>query len=169
MVNLYADTNTDGVPDGLAITTDTTDADGYYLFDGLPPGNYLVQVDPSNFQPGNPLFGYFSSTFNDPTTTADSNDNGINNPDPAGNGIFSQTIPLVANSAPATETDLGPDGDGTNGETPDNSNLTIDFGFIVSFDLGDAPNSYGTDNASNGPRHQIVPTLFLGSNRGRRR
>ncbi|MCB0559738.1 MAG: hypothetical protein KDD09_12385, partial [Phaeodactylibacter sp.] len=37
-VNLYADTNQDGTPDGAAIGTTTTDGTGFYEFTGLAPG-----------------------------------------------------------------------------------------------------------------------------------
>ena len=35
-VNLYRDTNNDGIPDGAAIATTTTDSGGYYLFSNIP-------------------------------------------------------------------------------------------------------------------------------------
>ncbi|MGJ3237549.1 MAG: SdrD B-like domain-containing protein [Anaerolineae bacterium] len=161
VVNLYADVNADGVPDGAILATDTTDADGYYLFDGLPPGNYLVRIAPANFATGNPLFGLFSSTGSDNTPT-DSNDNGIDDANASTNGIFSDTITLVPDNSPTGETDLGPEGNGSNGENDENADLTIDFGFSVAYDLGDAPDSYGTTTASNGAQHVIVSSLRLG-------
>jgi uncharacterized repeat protein (TIGR01451 family) len=38
--------------------TATTAADGSYLFSGLEPGDYLVEVDATNFDVGQPLDGY---------------------------------------------------------------------------------------------------------------
>jgi fimbrial isopeptide formation D2 family protein/uncharacterized repeat protein (TIGR01451 family) len=38
--------------DGRVIATAVTDADGAYLFEGLPPGDYLVDVDESTFPDG---------------------------------------------------------------------------------------------------------------------
>jgi large repetitive protein len=38
----------------------------------------------------------------------------------------------------------------------------LDFGNVVAFDFGDAPNSYGTLLANNGPRHGILPGFGLG-------
>jgi SdrD B-like domain/GEVED domain/PKD-like domain len=46
---------------------------------------------------------------------------------------------------------------------PGNSNYTLDAG-IVYPDWGDAPNSYKTDQASDGPRHLMIPNLKLGTN-----
>lgn len=137
----------DGVPDGPALRFDETD-DGYYLFDYLPPRNYLVGVDASNFQTGGKLVGYYSSTGNrsDTSNSNDSRDNGIDQTSPQSStyGILSPTIDLTGDS-PTGETDLssdtgtglannpteddGPDARGRYGETDASSNLTIDFGF----------------------------------------
>lgn len=47
---------------GAPIVRNTaTNADGSYLFDGLPPGTYQVTVDPANFVPGGALEGYVAS------------------------------------------------------------------------------------------------------------
>jgi len=175
-VNLYADSNQDGTPDGGIIRSDTTDANGFYLFDNLPPGSYLVQIAPSNFATGGVLRGLYSSTGNDianpGNTIGDSNDNGIDNINAATLGIFSGTIVLTPTPPqPTGETDLsgnatdGPVGEsrGTNGESDDHSNLTIDFGFSTRFDWGDAPDTYQTTNAAGGPSHVIVNNLFMGS------
>ena len=49
-VQLFADTNGDGQPDGAAIATTTTGTDGSYRFDDLQPGNYVVvETQPNNF------------------------------------------------------------------------------------------------------------------------
>lgn len=58
VVELYADANNDGNPDGAAIATDTTDSDGLYLFGGLAEGNYIVKVADSNFLSGGALYNY---------------------------------------------------------------------------------------------------------------
>ena len=41
-VNLYRDSNLDGIPDGAAVATTTTDVNGNYVFRNLAPGTYLV-------------------------------------------------------------------------------------------------------------------------------
>ena len=51
-VNLYAgvDGNGDGIPDDTTIlATTTTDSEGYYLFDNLPAGDYIVGIPDTNF------------------------------------------------------------------------------------------------------------------------
>lgn len=174
VVNLYADTNGDGTPDGGILVTDTTDANGYYLFDGRAPGQYVVQIAPSNFQSGGALNGLFSST-GDSATDVDLNDNGVDSSSPSGTGILSRTITLVADGAPTGESDFsndpsdGPLFIGNNGENDPNSDIMIDFGFVARFDWGDAPDDggtngdYGTLDANNGPRHRIISSLFLGA------
>lgn len=61
----------------------------------------------------------------------------------------------------STDTGLGPTGAASDGEVEDYSV------FVESLDWGDAPESYGTTWASNGPRHRIIDGLgsvFLGTN-----
>ncbi|MEL6268417.1 MAG: SdrD B-like domain-containing protein, partial [Chloroflexota bacterium] len=169
-MQLFADADGDGQPDsGIPVATDTTDANGYYLFDGIPPGRYVVQVAPLNFIGGGALDGVFSSAGNGPAGTS-SRDQGIDDNDPSANGILSGSILLEQNNAPTTadEDDLsgnaadGPDSRGNNGETDNNSDLTVDFGFTAVFDWSDAPDSYGTTSGSDGARHRIISTLFMG-------
>ena len=53
VVNLYRDLDEDGAPDGPIDFTTTTDANGAYHFDNLPPGNYFVGFEAPT--------GYFAS------------------------------------------------------------------------------------------------------------
>ena len=88
-VSLYLDANNDDIPDDFngdtlfdnndAIAFDLTDAGGFYLFDDLPPGRYIVGVDRINFAPGGLLEGYNSSTGNVDNATNNTNqlDNGV--------------------------------------------------------------------------------------------
>jgi len=109
-------TVTDGA--GNAITT-TTDANGRYLFAGLPPASYTVFIPPSQFDVTGPLVNSFSSSPNvaNPNNNADENsdENGLNNSRPDLNGITSGVI------------NLSPGDEPSNGG---NSNLTLDFGFV---------------------------------------
>jgi LPXTG-site transpeptidase (sortase) family protein len=163
-VSLYLDEDTNGTPDGPALRWDTTDAGGYYLFDNLPPRNYLVGVDASNFQSGGILVGYYSSTGNrtDPLDSDDRRDNGIDQTSPQSStyGILSPTIDLTGDS-PTSESDLssdtgtgfgnnpteddGPNSRGRYGESGNGSNLTIDFGFY-KVEIGNLV--YRDDNAN---------------------
>lgn len=111
-VFLYKDANNDNVADGAAIDTTTTDADGYYYFDKLQPGNYIVGVKiPTGYMMGH-------ATTADPDNDVNNDNNGVilvgNNG--AGGEVRSKAITLAAGTEPTN------DGDGNNG------NLTLDFG-----------------------------------------
>jgi len=54
LVNLY-DSN------GVKIATDTTDNNGFYLFDGLTPDTYRIEIDASEFLPGGTLENWYAS------------------------------------------------------------------------------------------------------------
>jgi hypothetical protein len=43
-VNLYRDSNLDGIPDGGVVATTTTDVNGNYVFRNLAPGTYLADA-----------------------------------------------------------------------------------------------------------------------------
>jgi len=161
---LYDMTNT-------LIATTTTDIDGYYRFTGLISSTYTVQVAPINFQSGGQLAGYLSTTGieNGDTidSTAASSDNGIDDTNPAANGINSNVIALALGTEPTGEEISG----GTDSTT--HSNMTVDFGFI-QHDWGDLPHGNAVDSPSYntldhgapalaGPSHIIVPGLYLGT------
>ena len=49
-VELFADTDGDGQPDGAAIASTTTGTDGSYSFSGVSPGDYVVvETQPAGF------------------------------------------------------------------------------------------------------------------------
>jgi protocatechuate 3,4-dioxygenase beta subunit len=129
-----------GNPTGPALATTTTANGGYYRFDSLAAGDYVVLVDPTNFTTGRPLRTFQSSvpTEASPNTDADNNDNGINNPNPASTGIRSGRITLgPGTTEPTAETDLVA-GANPQGPSPDNqANMTVDFGFYPLASLGD--------------------------------
>jgi LPXTG-site transpeptidase (sortase) family protein len=139
VVNLYAASDITTI-----LATDTTAGGGYYLFDFLPAGEYVVTLAASNFASGAVLDGYWSSG----TTVsggvvvaeapapdadvlpADSDDNGVlESGGPLAGAIVSLPVSLGPGAAePTGETDL--DG-GSQGAQPDNrANMTVDFGLI---------------------------------------
>ncbi len=138
-LTLYLDANGDGIADtpGSPIARDTTDADGYYMFDYLSEGTYVIGIDAHNFAAGQPLDALFSSTISDPTPNNDQDldDNGIDDPDYETNGIFSGPITLLDDMEPTNDADKGPDGDGL--ADNNNSNLSVDFGFVAPATYGD--------------------------------
>ncbi|MBE7465351.1 MAG: DUF11 domain-containing protein [Planctomycetes bacterium] len=128
-VNLYTD---DGTTSGSLdagdsfVATTTTAGGGHYLFTDLPDGEYVVQIDPSNFAPGGALEGYVSSTGNGIAPDPDDDVNGDDNGSPvAGLGVASQAVTLAVGFEP----DALVDGDDTD------VNSTVDFGFSIPADL----------------------------------
>lgn len=119
-----------------ALQTTTTDASGYYRFDNVVAGSYVIRINPSNFASGGALAGYQNTTGNtaanvDSTATLAGED-GINPTGAANtiltNGILSNVKTIAANSTaePTGETDVQTSGQGS---ADNQSNMTIDFGF----------------------------------------
>jgi len=177
-VNLYLDADNNGVPDtapGAPIATTTTDANGFYIFDGLLPGRYIVAVAPANFSGSGPLVDYGSSIGNYNAATVanardDRRDNGIDNPTPATNyGVISHSVNLTLFGEPLNDTDLsgnpahGPASIGNNAEVNINSNMTIDFGFVRYMSLG---NRVWLDDGAGTPPDPLRPGFNIGYNNG---
>ncbi|MCC6299155.1 MAG: sortase [Anaerolineales bacterium] len=161
-VELYRDTGASpGVWDAgdTFLSFDTTDASGYYRFDNLSAGDYVVLIPDDNFRnvgagdavPGDPLSGYWSSstsiaangaiadaTANDPdTTSVDSDDNGRTTllTATAIDYVASAAVTLGPSSAEPT-TDNDPVANPEAGESANNrSDRTVDFGFY-KVDIG---------------------------------
>ncbi len=138
-LRLYLDDG-DGVldaGDGAHIATATTASGGLYSFN-VCPGNYIVEVIPSNFNSGGALYdnalsaGLISSPVGgapDPDNDVDNDDNG----DPvSGFGVASQAITMAYGAEP-NGADL-------------NTNNTLDFGFQTptTVTIGDRTLAEGT-------------------------
>jgi len=105
-VNLYSDSDGSGdyTPDTDAFVATTISftsegTAGFYVFENLCAGDYIVQIAPENFEPGRVLDGYMSSP-------GDSNPNdGIDNDDKgyvvAGHGVMSKAIKVTDSVATA--------------------------------------------------------------------
>ena len=130
---------------GVAVPDQTTRNGGFYRFDRLAEGDYIVEVIASNFTTGGPLAGTTSSTGKnnivgpfeaapDPDNDTDSDDNGSM----AVTGARSLPISLGNNTGivePTTEANT--ETPNPAGESPNNqSNLTADFGFTPLMTLG---------------------------------
>ena len=157
-LTLWVDTDDDGTPDIDTGLTDITDANGFYLFDGLTEGNYIIQVDPENFASGGALAGFVSSTGNgvtapDPDDDTEDDDNG--NPHPT-LGVISAPITLSDDGEPTTDT--GPD---TGGADEDNSNETLDFGFYQPMSVGDLVFEDSNNNGVQDAGEDGIPGISL--------
>ena len=99
--------------DGVTVlATTTTDATGHYLFAGLGPGTYFVEVVP----PGGATSSTDIASSANPNNDTDNDDNGVT---VVGGAVRSGPIVLGIGTEPTTDGDGNPD-----------SNLTIDFGFV---------------------------------------
>lgn len=127
-VELFRDADDNGVPDGAAIATQTTNATGNYLFDELVPDTYLVCINApvdwiSSSGSGRP---YAATGPNEP---APDPDNDVNNNDDGSAGtpgthICTRGVTLVFQNEPTND-----------GDADNNSNLSVDFGLVYNFDL----------------------------------
>jgi LPXTG-site transpeptidase (sortase) family protein len=165
--------------------TQVTSGGGYYRFDQLETGKYVVVIPKDNFTdvgPGdvaltNPLAGYLSSgttidangaisdsTSNNPDDNIDNDDNGITKTSGTFiGGVISNAITLGPNAdEPTNDADMpiaNPFG-----ESPDNqSNRTLDFGFYKT-QLGDLIyrdiNQNGTNDGGDLPLSGAMVKLF---------
>ncbi|HEY0426722.1 MAG TPA: C25 family cysteine peptidase [Pyrinomonadaceae bacterium] len=159
-VSLFLDANADGTPDtpATAAATMTTDASGYYRFDTLAAGNYVVRINSSNFANAAVLGGYQNtagSSNADLDSTSVAGQNGENGINPAGaansvqtSGILSGTINLGAPGEPTAEADVQVSGQGAIDPA---ANMTVDFGFYRACLSGTVWNDNGAGaNNNNG-------------------
>ncbi len=150
------------------IDTTTTDNGGYYRFDNLNAGTYIVEVAASNFAATGPLNTHAVSSVAaaeelDPDADVDSNDNGIN-PNKVGDAVRSGTVTLGPGATePTGETDTGAGGQGNDDAF---ANMTVDFGFIGSTSFGDTVyydlNGNATQDAGEPGIPGVTVTLVCG-------
>ena len=152
-VNLYEDTNSDGkytvaaegtTPDATT-TTACAGTVGAYSFNGLTPGDYIVVIPQDQFESAAALDGYVSSTGTNGSATGSYEpspdpDNDINDDD---NGYHIDGVGVATCAVTLTV-----DGEPTNdGDTDNDTNLSVDFGFFQQAKLG---NFVWNDVNSNG-------------------
>ena len=102
--------------------TATTNANGIYFFDRLEPGEYVIQIDPVNFQTGGILENYFSSEGNvDPDDDVNGDDNGRDEDEPELYGIFSDPVTVTYYAEPINDDDSN-----------SNTNFSVDFGLQLT-------------------------------------
>lgn len=127
-VSLYADDGNgvgaddgDGVPNtccDYGVMWTTTGPDGLYQFTGVEPGRYFIRIEYGSFSPGQPLFGFLSSTgVAEPGSGVDNDDSGVDVPLPLYSAVHSPVFEVTPSGAPVD------DGD------DDRGNQTLDFGF----------------------------------------
>ncbi len=141
VVRLYA-ADSAGRPTGPIKASQTTSAGGFYRFDLLPPGRYVVVVASSNLTGAGVLALYRSSTGvgqeANPNADGDRNDNGLDSPlgvssvDPGGIASGVVTLGPSASSLdgePVSETEVQAARPAV--VVDGRENLTVDFGFAL--------------------------------------
>ncbi len=137
-VLLYRDVDMNGIFDlGVdeLVAETTTDANGTYLFDQLPEGDYFVGVEPTTDFPLSSINGEEA----DPNNDIDNNDNGIQNTTgmmpTAGETVLSGVVTLSAGDEPADGDEFAPGGNQDVGNDS-NGNMTVDFAFNAGLSVG---------------------------------
>ncbi|MEZ6126651.1 MAG: DUF11 domain-containing protein [Planctomycetaceae bacterium] len=125
-VTLFEDTNLNGSLDAgdAQVGTTTTSGGGDYSFTNLFPGEYLVRIDAGNFAAAGALENLNSSTGNDPAPDPDDDVDGDDNGTLVAGAVVAQAITLINADEPITD-----------GDTDNNTNFTVDFGFFSTVDI----------------------------------
>ncbi len=120
---------------GTQALTVTTANGGYYRFDELPEGDYIVEVLATNFASGNNLENFTSSDGSIqeivPNINGDNNDNGLGI---AGGVAIRSGIITLEDTEPINENEPTTYGAGSTtgiAAVDEQSNLTLDFGFFT--------------------------------------
>ncbi len=131
-VELYHDGEVPSVSD--PISTEVTDANGFYLFAGLAPGSYIVHVTAENFLPGGALANRISITS---TSVGDDDlgEDGIDENTPEFYGISSDVVVVVPGACPAGTAEAGLGATSDDGDDA-GVDLTVDFGFVDKVCVG---------------------------------
>jgi uncharacterized repeat protein (TIGR01451 family) len=156
----------------MPLATTVTGAGGFYLFDGLSAGSYVVRIPTSEFGTGKPLGGYISTEGNGTvapspdTVSSDLDDNGTQNETTG--WVETKPVTLTAANEPTAEADLA--AGYSQGGLDANINLTVDLGFVTvpPLSLGnrvwlDANNSGAMDGTEAGISGVTVE-LYLDAN-----
>ncbi len=136
-VVLWNDSDGDGIPDWQGFMgVRVTDADGYYRFSGLQPGNYVTFVwSVNNWALGEPLHGFVSTNnfVANANNDIDMDNNGFGNPF---TDIMSGIVSLTLGGEPLNDGDP----DDCLFDYDSGGNNTVDYGFydpniVVNIDL----------------------------------
>lgn len=139
-VDIYSGDQIPGLSEPL-FTRITADG-GKYAFNHLSSGSYILFIPPSQFMPGAPLDGVVSmSGAQTGPGDDDTGEDGIDDENPAINGIRTRIVALNVDQAPVDNGDERGLYKNDDSFDDDNFDLTIDFGFASS-----NPNAVGIGN-----------------------
>lgn len=137
VVQLFPASVTDPLTTTPLRSTVTT-VDGGYFFGGLPPGDYLVFIPPSNFQSNGPLHYTQSITGQggDNGNDDDFDENGDDPATPSISGVRSTSIHLQPGTEPVGVTSEYGFNAFVDDGSDDSNDLTVDFGFFRPVGVG---------------------------------
>lgn len=179
-IELYRDDNGNKAPNPGAgdnlITTATTDASGRVFFKLLPPGDYFIRVPAATFQSGGSLAGWVSYVgAGDPNDGTDDSgevgptkpgdENGLDDANPAANGINTGVFTLAVGTEPVNGTGGSGGSETGDGRLLDdvygdsNNDLTLDLGFVQASKLGQIGDLVWVDLDGNGQQNSGEPGL----------
>jgi len=118
----------------LPLTSTITDAFGRYFFSDLVPGDYILHLPYTLFQPDSPLAGLLSLAAT-PGTDDNAGQDGVPTPNPQWFGVSTGIISLIPGLAPTGSMENGLFGSDDDANDA-NIDLTIDFGFAPSLRVG---------------------------------
>ncbi len=155
-VRIYRDDNADGVVDGPYVAQTLTNANGQYLFAGLAPAKYILEV----WGPA----GYYSSTgapsgYTGPFEPGKGDDFGADSADHGttfNNVVRSATITLSPGTEPLAAVEIdGLDPTLANTSADSSTDLTLDFGLTPGASIG---NYVWLDTNRNGVQDDAADT-----------
>ena len=131
-VQLWA-ADTSGPTGTAPIATVQTDSKGFYLFEGLLPGTYVVRIPATELTGAGPLAGYISTEGNGaiapaPIGGVDLDDNGTQ----SDTGGYVQSLPLALAAATSPVGEANVPLGYSQGVLDANIDLTVDFGFVTT-------------------------------------
>jgi uncharacterized repeat protein (TIGR01451 family) len=132
MVELYTAGSLPGWNAPFATTM--TDTEGRYLFSNLIPGDYIVHIPYTEFQPGATLANLVTLANTSPGDD-DSGQDGLPESNPQWYGVSTTIVSLVSGAAPVGSMESGLFGSDDDANDA-NIDLTIDLGFAPALGLG---------------------------------
>lgn len=143
-----------GTP-GVQPTQTNTSSGGFYVISGIQPGGYTLHIPALEFQAGGQLAGIPSlpGQGGDDGLDDDVDENGADPAKPWITGVSSNVFVLSDGGEPAAS-ETGGGGGSDDGGSDDQSDLTMDFGFVsgcpTSFEAWQQQNPLGGNNGAGG-------------------
>lgn len=148
---------TDDPQSDAPVTDLITDVDGFFFFGGQTPGDYKLHIPAWQFQEGGALEGAvsvagvgLSGDDDNATGAGHSGDNGVDDINPAMNGITSGVVSLQPGTSPTSASGETGAGAASDDASDGDYDLTVDFGLVFPPDRLGVGNVVFVDFDGNG-------------------